>query len=121
MSVTDKHMEAARAVFEAKLDAMCLTWDHSFGTMDEDCREGLRRCFRQIGHHDIIPAFAAALATAEREGMKRAAEIARGHVYHERYRTWPWWNGGNRRDDSDIVQHSDAIAKAILSEAERTA
>jgi len=70
-TIPDEIMRAAQKVFDDRLNSICLTWDHSFGLMSEDQREGLRRSFRRIGYHDIVPAFAAALF-AER---KRAAEI----------------------------------------------
>jgi hypothetical protein len=53
---------------------------------------------------------------AERE---RCARIARGDVYSERYRTWPWWEvqkdgtRGNRSRESELVKHCDDIAAAI--------
>jgi hypothetical protein len=65
----------------------------------------------------------AAIATARAEGWQagqedmreRAAQVADGVPYKERYRMWPWWinrdgSEGNRSNDSDIVQHADKIA-----------
>lgn len=105
MSPTEKHRETAKDI-----------------AFDFDCdwtADGRRR--GEAEYRAAIDAIARALANAEREGMRRAAEMARGHVYRERYRAWPWWNGGNRSNESEIVQHSDAIASAILSEAREDA
>jgi len=49
---------------------------------------------------------------------KRAAEIARGQIHKQRYRTWPWWKCadgtmGNRDNEHEIVEHADMIATAI--------
>jgi hypothetical protein len=51
--------------------------------------------------------------------IHQAAQIARGDIYHERYRTWPFWEQnpdgtrGNRANDSALVIHCDKIAGAI--------
>lgn len=70
-------MEAARATFESSVDGMCMTWDHSFGLLDEKQRDYLRRCFRQVGEHDVIP-FTARAILAERN---RCAEVAAKYSY----------------------------------------
>ena len=75
-SPSEKHMDAARELMEGRINSMCMTWDHSFGIMDESDADCLRRAFRKISYHDIVPFVAAAISNAEREGMKRAAEIA---------------------------------------------
>lgn len=72
---TEKHRTEAEKLIEARIDAMCMTWDHSFGLMDEARQEDLRRSFRQIAYHDITPFVAGALSNAEHEGMRRAAAI----------------------------------------------
>lgn len=102
MTPTEKHRETAEALIASRIDSMCMTWDHSFGLMDEQQREGLRRNFRQVAFHDLTPFIAAALTKAEREGMKRAAEIADLHAAS------PFWGetSGARK-----------IVAAILSEA----
>lgn len=54
-----------------------------------------------------------------REAYERAARVAEGEVYHERYRTWPFWpvnetgGRGNRDRDDELVKHCDRIAAAI--------
>jgi len=75
---------------------------------------------------DPIPAdaiLAAGLVTDETairaDERERCAQIAEGNVYKEKYRTWPWWNGGNRSNESDFVKHADAIAAAIRNGGER--
>ena len=60
----------------------------------------------------------AAYAAGAAEMRERAAGVADGTTYHGRYRTWPWWanpdgSQGNRENESDVVQHADAIATAI--------
>ena len=79
MTPTEKHRETAEALIASRIDSMCMTWDHSFGLMDEQQREGLRRNFRQIAYHDLTPFIATALAKAEREGRederKRCVDI----------------------------------------------
>jgi len=51
-----------------------------------------------------------------REGFlacrEAAAKVARGDVYKERYRTWPF-REGDRSNENEITKHSDDIANAI--------
>lgn len=109
-SPSEKYMEAARELMEGRIRSMCMTWDHSFGLMNENAAEGLRRAFRQISYHDIVPFIATALANAEREGMRRAADVVRAGREvsdpNDNYRSTIMVNW----DDDD------ACADAILSE-----
>lgn len=68
-------------------------------------------------------ALAAVLPLAVAEERAECAKVARGTAYHGRYRTWPWWanpdgSQGNRENESDVVRHADAIARAIRSRGE---
>lgn len=47
--------------------------------------------------------------------VEACAKVAKGDVYKDRYRTWPWWNGGNRGNDDRAVMLADQIAAAIRS------
>lgn len=87
MSATDKHAEAAREIVQ-------------------------RIATVHVWKGDCIADIAAALATAEREGMKRAAEIAREHIFSASQRGLvdDEFNGRNRR--------AEEIVEAILSETE---
>ncbi len=65
-----------------------------------------------------VRAHAAAFRAGAAEMRERAAGVADGTTYHGRYRTWPWWanpdgSQGNRENESDVVQHADAVAAAI--------
>lgn len=122
MTVSEKHINAAKALIEDRINSMCLTWDHSFGLMDEAQREGLRRSFRQIAYHDLTPFIAAALTAAEREGRederKRCAEIARDLPRCELTSVSP--SGGITPKMAFGVgadAQSSAIEKSILSQA----
>lgn len=87
MTPTEKHRETAHEVFRDYLKR--IEYDR-------------RPCFE---HDELIQQlFATALANSEREGMKRAAEIAKAH-YDARHATLARAHGMN-------------IASAILSEAE---
>jgi anti-sigma regulatory factor (Ser/Thr protein kinase) len=87
-AAAEKHREAARDLLE----------------------DSLFRPFRTDAHAEII---AAALANAEREGLKRAAEIVAAH-------DWPYTN---TRDPMSAVQEAAVnqvchdIRATILSEA----
>lgn len=86
MTPTEKHRETAREVFRDYLKR--IEYDR-------------RPCFE---HDELIQQlFAAALANSEREGMKRAAEIARNHF--------------DLRHADKARYASMAISSAILSEA----
>ena len=87
MTPTEKHRETAKDI-----------------AFDFDCdwtADGRRR--GDAEYHAAIDAIAAALAKAEREGMKRAAEIARNHF--------------DLRHADKARYASMAISSAILSEA----
>jgi hypothetical protein len=59
----------------------------------------------------------ACVAAARADERAKAATLARGEVYKERYRTWPWYGDGNRADWSNRVRFVDALADAILASA----
>lgn len=113
MTPTAKHRETAEALIASRIDSMCMTWDHSFGLMDEQQREGLRRNFRQIAYHDLTPFVAVALAKAEREGMKRAAEIALARTHRSIEEMAPV--GGDAYCQGS-ASSAECIRNSILSE-----
>lgn len=78
--MSEKHLKAAEELVESRIDSMCMTWDHSFGLLDDRQKDYLRKCFRQVALHDLIPFIKQALATAEREGMRRGAEIVDAEI-----------------------------------------
>lgn len=55
------------------IDAMCMTWDHSFGLMPEDKRASLRLCIGQLIQHDIGPYIARAIMAAKAEEREACA------------------------------------------------
>ena len=60
-----------------------------------------------------------------REALEKAAKIAEGEVYHQRYRTWDWWpvndlgGRGNVDREDQLAQHCDKIASAIRALTEK--
>lgn len=70
---------------------------------------------------DIESALLEASRRGEERMRERAASLAGGEIYHDHYRTWPWWvdskwgGRGNRSNDSELVKHCDEIAAAIRS------
>jgi hypothetical protein len=79
--------------------------------IDADVMDELRQTIGEIALAAVIPEIQA-------EALERAAVVAEGTVYHELYRTWPWWTNpdgsqGNRGEESDVVRHADEIAAAI--------
>lgn len=106
MTPTEKHRETAKDI-----------------AFDFDCdwtADGRRR--GEAEYHAAIEAITAALAKAEREGMKRAAEIASRDADWSRFgkrEVHEPWEGGpdDARDYRIGIVAGRAIAAAILSEA----
>ena len=82
-------------------------------TPTEKHREKAEKVVNDFRMGDLMEMIATALANAEREGMKRAAEIAREQIFSASQwgRVDDELKGGNQR--------AEEIAAAILSEAEK--
>lgn len=103
--VSEKHRAEAKALIEARIDAMCMTWDHSFGLMSAEGKDALRRQMRQLAEHDLTPFIAEHYAKVERDTFKRAASIVSEEI------------ALSKQFGPHHVPVLSSVRKAILSEA----
>jgi hypothetical protein len=70
---------------------------------------------------DIAAALTATASDARARTVAECVQIVAGQPYKERYRTWPEVGGDIAANNSNLVLHCDALAKAIQSLADAPA